>query len=351
MFAFVMLCAACSTASKVSSRHSTGSPCVSTMSTAGSSPAQLNLLSPLSICLSSQSSQSSTGRRSSFDQLPPADSNTFAATSNSPAVSRFPSSALAQQSNGLFGSPSATSTSERRASNDSHCPDGSQPLALGAACSTHAPGSSQASSTSTDASSSQSSSSSSNISKSSEQKTKTIDNLVRHGCSSHHEVTRFITRAFKLVLPPSLFGGKSNFDVILTRVQHVVSLRRCGTLSLHQLMQGIKVQNCDWLRGCEPTGRHDRRPRNRQSAQTAQQQTQLLGQLIYWVFNHFMLPLLRNNFYCCDGDFSGHAVIYYRHRAWRLISSRALVAMRAEQYRRISRKEVSPYSCSSFFLC
>jgi telomerase reverse transcriptase len=156
-----------------------------------------------------------------------------------------------------------------------------------------------------------------------------MKNLVRTGHSSWQHVATFLKRVSRRLLPSFLFGSEHNWNVYYTRIDHLVSIRRYETLTLHQLLQHFRVKDCKWLRD------------DTHKVYCGRYEPRVFASVLFWLFNHFLLTLLRNNFYCTDGEWSRNSVLYYRREVWRVISDGTLRNLRQKQYKSIDKAEAT----------
>ena len=66
-----------------------------------------------------------------------------------------------------------------------------------------------------------------------------------------------------------------------------IHLRRFESLSLHAVLQGFAIADCRWL---EP---ENFKMGERVSAADALKRTEILHEFIYWLFDSFLIPLLK----------------------------------------------------------
>jgi telomerase reverse transcriptase len=71
----------------------------------------------------------------------------------------------------------------------------------------------------------------------------------------------------------------------LIEIVTFIKARRYETLSLHQLMQGLKVDDCAWL----AAGARG----SKISVNEALKRRDLVHELVYWFFDGFLVPLLK----------------------------------------------------------
>ena len=108
------------------------------------------------------------------------------------------------------------------------------------------------------------------------------------------------------VIPKALWGGKENFEVIRrcgcitlgcqylpylivdTDIREFIELRRYETVSLHHVLQDIKISKCKWL---EPACA-DEKPKKHTNVTDSLKRREIFEEFVFWYFNSFLLPLL-----------------------------------------------------------
>ncbi|KAG0212584.1 hypothetical protein BGX28_006020 [Mortierella sp. GBA30] len=101
-----------------------------------------------------------------------------------------------------------------------------------------------------------------------------------------------------------------------------IRLRKYEALSLQYVLHEFRTSDCTWLQ--------DTRLRTPDSPvahipQTASmKQREILHEFVYWLFNGFLVPLLKSAFYITDSSFQRNKIGYYRHGLWHLISQHAM---------------------------
>lgn len=96
-----------------------------------------------------------------------------------------------------------------------------------------------------------------------------------------------------------------------------VELSRHETMTIVQVVQGIRTADIPWLRPSNETSRSfsecDTKGRQVPSAQV------LLHLFMVWVFNRVVVSLLANAFYVTEAEGKGGDVFYFRKHVWRRI--------------------------------
>ena len=55
-------------------------------------------------------------------------------------------------------------------------------------------------------------------------------------------------------------------------------------------------------------------------------------ELVYWVFDSFLIPLIRSNFYVTESNVHKNQLFYFRHDVWRMLTEPSLLTLRANMF-------------------
>ncbi|KAG9689750.1 hypothetical protein KCU95_g13462, partial [Aureobasidium melanogenum] len=162
-------------------------------------------------------------------------------------------------------------------------------------------------------------------------------NLMRMATSSS-QVSAFCRSVIAKVFPGRLWGegedGIANKAHIMYQVDRFVRLGRYESLMLHEVAQGIKISNITWLRPPkEPIG-------SKMSASDFAKRKELFAELLYYLFDSFLIPLISNNFYVTESSAFRNRLLYFRHDVWRKLSEPALSSLRTSMFEEVSQRRV-----------
>ncbi|KEF53771.1 uncharacterized protein A1O9_10172 [Exophiala aquamarina CBS 119918] len=143
-------------------------------------------------------------------------------------------------------------------------------------------------------------------------------------------VSVFCRSVIATLLPQNSLGtgsdGVHNLQTLLRKVDQFIKLRRFETLSLHQVMQGIRQKSIDWLRAPK-TGRGQNL-----SKSDFMKRVELLQEYIYYVLDSILIPLIRSNFYVTESSSHRNRLFYFRHDVWRKLSEPSLATLRLNMF-------------------
>lgn len=156
--------------------------------------------------------------------------------------------------------------------------------------------------------------------------------------SSHASVSAFCRAAIRHVFPPDTFGktgSKSkSFESVMQSVDRFICLRRYETLSMHDIIQGIVIKDIDWL---EP-------PKWNQNSNMCRSEFEarkdILSELCYYMFDSYLVPLIRSHFHVTESNAHRNQLFYFRHDVWRAMSEPALRSLKLDMFEECSTAEI-----------
>jgi len=129
-------------------------------------------------------------------------------------------------------------------------------------------------------------------------------------------------------------GILSNGLTHTTDADTFVRARRYETLNLHQLLDGMRPNDCTWARAPGALA-----AAQRPTAQESLKRRVLLAELLYFIFDGLLIPLVRTTFYATDAVAFRNRVLYFRHDDWAAVSAPLLDKLKRTTFERISRSE------------
>ncbi|CAE6476735.1 unnamed protein product [Rhizoctonia solani] len=154
--------------------------------------------------------------------------------------------------------------------------------------------------------------------------------FVEFACS-HHEVLRYINTVVDEVIPHAFWGSNANRRIIHEHIKTIITQRRFETVTLHQLIQRLRLADFEWLGQTS-----DRRV----CQSDALKRTQLLWEFIYWFFDSFLTPLVKSTFYVTETSALQHQLLYFRHDDWHRLCIPLLDKLSGETFERIDPSEL-----------
>ncbi|CAG8527299.1 9743_t:CDS:10 [Diversispora eburnea] len=123
--------------------------------------------------------------------------------------------------------------------------------------------------------------------------------------SNAHQVFAFVKEAIRQVIPCE-FWECENQKIIHKAIEKFILLRQHEMFSLHEAMDKFQIKKCKWL---EMEGVKNNKVE-------ADKRVEILNEFIWWLFESFVIPLLRSSFYITTNATFKYRVFYYRHDIW-----------------------------------
>lgn len=152
------------------------------------------------------------------------------------------------------------------------------------------------------------------------------------------QVSTFCRAAITKVLPGDAVGvgpdGEHNLTMLHIHIDRFVRMRRYESLSLHEVFQKLRVNCIPWL---SP-------PSISQKAKVSQsdraKRIELFLELLYYVFDSMLVPLIRSNFYVTESNVHRNHLFYFRHDVWRTVSEPSLTDLRLTMFQGLSARDM-----------
>ncbi len=178
---------------------------------------------------------------------------------------------------------------------------------------------------------------------SNENKDQCLEDLA-HAYTCKENIVSFLAAVLRGVFPSEFWGTESNFQSVLESIRSFVSLRRQEKLANKNIMHGISVTAMKWLypsctnatttsnsptedgKKQKQTQKQKRKRKQNHGKQRTNHEaaTELTLQALRWVFNGFIIPLLRSCFYVTETEFAARELHYYRKPVWSLFRALSL---------------------------
>ena len=151
-------------------------------------------------------------------------------------------------------------------------------------------------------------------------------------------VSAFCRTAIRRVFPPELLGDHEgetgNVAAIMRCVDSFVRLRRYETISLHEVVQGITLSAIQWL---APPKADQKSNMSKSDFETRKG---ILSELLYYIFDSYLIPLIRSHFYVTESSAHRNQLFYFRHDVWKSLSEPALNSLKLEMFEECSTSEL-----------
>jgi telomerase reverse transcriptase len=152
-------------------------------------------------------------------------------------------------------------------------------------------------------------------------------------------VSAFCQSAMRKLLPRDTFGigldGIRNHSNFMACIDRFIRMRRFESLSLHEVVQGMKLACVPWLRP----------PRIKESAKMSQsdyrKRLEIFLELLYYLFDSLLIPLIRSNFYVTESSAHRNQLFYFRQDVWRKLSEPSLAVLKIKMF-----EELKPHAAT-----
>jgi telomerase reverse transcriptase len=149
-------------------------------------------------------------------------------------------------------------------------------------------------------------------------------------------VSAFCQAVLLRVIPHGFWGTKKNQDfnkaVFLKKVDHFISLRRFEQLSLHEIIQDLRVTDMDWLAPPNLKGQKSSLPET-------QKRLEILLEFVYYIFDSILIPLIRSNFYVTESNVHKYRLFFFRHDTWRHVAEPAMTALKTTMFEEVKMED------------
>jgi telomerase reverse transcriptase len=142
------------------------------------------------------------------------------------------------------------------------------------------------------------------------------------------QVSAFCRAVVSKVLPGELWGESDvrshNRRCIMRNIDRFVRLGRYETISLHDIVQDIKLQDIAWL--IPPHGKTGQS----MSASDFAKRKDLMAEFLYFFVDSFLIPLIRGHFHVTESGAHRNQLFYFRHDVWKTLSEPAFSSLKAD---------------------
>jgi telomerase reverse transcriptase len=169
--------------------------------------------------------------------------------------------------------------------------------------------------------------------------------------TQYRQVSSFLWSVLKRIIPKEMLGSKHNQKALRKALEQFVSLRRHENITVHHVMQKMKISEFPWLNftddndtenggggggggGREEEGKKKGAPRSESIVKQ-----RLLALWLGWVYTALVSPILRSFFYCTATEAYRQHVFYYRKPVWSVLSGKAAKELRQGEFTAMSDTE------------
>ncbi|KAI0955894.1 hypothetical protein AcV7_006436 [Taiwanofungus camphoratus] len=158
--------------------------------------------------------------------------------------------------------------------------------------------------------------------------------FVEFACS-YTEVYRYAALVTNAVIPRAFWGCEKNRKLVLRNIKFFIIARRYESTTLHNILQGFSVTECDWLAPSKMAAHP------RVCVTDALKRRELLEDFLFWYFDSFLLPLLKTTFYVTESSAYRRRVLYFRQDDWSTLCKPLIEKLSSETFQRIEQHEAA----------
>ena len=151
------------------------------------------------------------------------------------------------------------------------------------------------------------------------------DGSIRHA-TELAQVSAFCRAVVAKVFPSELWGSTSvqthNLQVLNRNIDRFIRLRRYEGMSLHDVLEEMKITEVGWLAPTKIS------PGLRLSRTDFTKRKELLCELFYYIFDSFLIPLIRGHFHVTESNVHRNRLFFFRHDVWKDMSEPALTSFK-----------------------
>jgi len=147
------------------------------------------------------------------------------------------------------------------------------------------------------------------------------------------QISAFCRAAVNKVFPPELWGsgtsGVHNHRLLEANINRFVRLRRYESMTMHEVLQPIKIRGVQWL-GSGMLDDH------KLCKSDFDKRRELMGEILYYVFDSFLIPLIRETFHVTESNGHRNQLFFFRHDVWKLMYEPALTSLKDNMFEKCS---------------
>ncbi|KAK0307142.1 Telomerase reverse transcriptase [Friedmanniomyces endolithicus] len=156
--------------------------------------------------------------------------------------------------------------------------------------------------------------------------------------STPAKVSAFCRAVVLHVFPDALWGAATeaehNRELLLRRIDQFVRLRRYETMSLHDVLQGVKIRDVEWL---APPSLDNH---SNLSTTDFSKRRELMAEVLYYLFDSFLITLIRGTFHVTESNVHRNQLFYFRHDDWKAMTEPALSSLKTGMLEECSAADV-----------
>ncbi|TPX30327.1 hypothetical protein SmJEL517_g06094 [Synchytrium microbalum] len=151
--------------------------------------------------------------------------------------------------------------------------------------------------------------------------------------SPFFNVSGFVKAVVRRVIPKKFLSTTHNTMVVFKAIDRFVRLRKSEDMTLQHAIDEFKMSDCEWL---VPLG--FQQGQHIPLSDTLKRR-QLLEDFTFWLFDGFIIPLIKTSFYVTDTTVYRNRIVYFRSDIWKLCCFHIFESLGTSTYKKISEKQ------------
>jgi telomerase reverse transcriptase len=122
----------------------------------------------------------------------------------------------------------------------------------------------------------------------------------------------------------------------------VTRLGTLGQVQRSELGNGINHSQVTYIPWLEPPNAQTQASnpaRHKLSLSDLRKRTELLHELVYYIFDSLLIPLIRTNFYVTESQIYRNRLFYFRHDVWRRLTEQPWADIKSSMFEEIQRRK------------
>lgn len=150
--------------------------------------------------------------------------------------------------------------------------------------------------------------------------------------SSGADVSAFCHAVLRNIVPHEFWGTGDvqvhNEGIFQKNVDNFIRLRRFEAFSLHEVTQGFKIAEIEWLEAPNTSNQ-------KLSLTDFNKRREIFLELIYYLFDSVLIPLVRSNFHVTESNIHRQRLFFFRHDVWKSVAEPALASLKSKMFEEV----------------
>ncbi|KAL0475706.1 Telomerase ribonucleoprotein complex RNA binding domain-containing protein, partial [Neurospora intermedia] len=154
-------------------------------------------------------------------------------------------------------------------------------------------------------------------------------------------ISAFCQAVLSKIIPNDFWGSSDseeghspdhNKSVFLKQIDAFIRLRRFESMTLHHLVQGMKLSSIPWLASPALSS-------HKCSQTELNKRKEIYLEFLYYTFDSLLIPLIRSNFYVTESSAHRYRLFFFRHDVWLSVTKPALTCLKAKMFEEVKGAE------------